>query len=115
MLSNTKLGRYTYAMGSNRQAAALSGVDVKKWQMLMHVIAGRHGRYPWHFLRGDVHHDDAVQGKGLELTAIAAAVIDANPGGWNRNDLRNHDRRVHDVGAGPGLMRWALRPSARRL
>ena len=40
MLSNTKLGRYTYAIGSNIEAARLSGVDVKKWQMLVYVIAG---------------------------------------------------------------------------
>jgi len=40
ILSNTKLGRYTYAIGSNIEAARLSGVDVQKWQMWVYVIAG---------------------------------------------------------------------------
>ena len=40
ILYNTKPGRYILCLGSNREAVRLSGVDVKKWEMLAYVICG---------------------------------------------------------------------------
>ena len=75
MLSNTKLGRYTYAIGSNLEAARLSGVDVKKWQMLMYVIAGGMAGIGGISYAAIYTTVLPAQGQGFELTAIAAAVI----------------------------------------
>ena len=40
ILNQTKAGRYILSLGSNKEAVRLSGVDVKKWQMLAYVICG---------------------------------------------------------------------------
>lgn len=40
ILNNTRAGRYILSLGSNKEAVRLSGVDVKKWEMLAYVICG---------------------------------------------------------------------------
>ena len=40
VLNKTKAGRYILCLGSNKEAVRLSGVDVKKWEMLVYVICG---------------------------------------------------------------------------
>ncbi len=75
ILSNTKLGRYTYAIGSNIEAARLSGVDVKKWQMLVYVIAGATAGIGGISYAAIYTTVLPAQGQGFELYAIAAAVI----------------------------------------
>lgn len=40
VLNNTKMGRYILSLGSNKEAVRLSGVNVKKWEMLAYVICG---------------------------------------------------------------------------
>ena len=40
VLNHTKAGRYILSLGSNREAVRLSGVDIKKWEMLAYVICG---------------------------------------------------------------------------
>ena len=40
ILNHTKSGRYILSLGSNREAVRLSGVDIKKWEMLAYVICG---------------------------------------------------------------------------
>ena len=75
MLSNTKLGRYTYAIGSNLEAARLSGVDVKKWQLLVYIIAGGTAGIGGISYAAIYTTVLPQQGQGFELNAIAAAVI----------------------------------------
>jgi ribose transport system permease protein len=75
MLSNTKLGRYTYAIGSNLEAARLSGVDVKRWQTLVYVIAGGTAGIGGISYAAIYTTVLPAQGQGFELYAIAAAVI----------------------------------------
>ncbi|MGA2614052.1 MAG: ABC transporter permease [Spirochaetia bacterium] len=75
MLSNTKLGRYTYAIGSNLEAARLSGVDVKKYQTLVYVIAGGTAGIGGISYAAIYTTVLPAQGQGFELYAIAAAVI----------------------------------------
>ena len=75
MLSSTKLGRYTYAIGSNLEAARLSGVDVKKWQLLVYVIAGGTAGIGGISYAAIYTTVLPAQGQGFELYAIAAAVI----------------------------------------
>ena len=40
VLNNTRPGRYILCLGSNKEAVRLSGVNVRKWQMLAYVICG---------------------------------------------------------------------------
>ena len=40
ILNKTKAGRYILCLGSNKEAVRLSGVNVKKWEMLAYVICG---------------------------------------------------------------------------
>jgi ribose transport system permease protein len=75
LLSNTKLGRYTYAIGSNMEAARLSGVDVRKWQLLVYVIAGATAGIGGISYAAIYTTVLPAQGQGFELYAIAAAVI----------------------------------------
>jgi ribose transport system permease protein len=75
LLASTKLGRYTYAIGSNLEAARLSGVDVKKWQMLVYVIAGATAGIGGISYAAIYTTVLPAQGQGFELGAIAAAVI----------------------------------------
>lgn len=75
ILSKTKMGRYIYAIGSNKEAARLSGVNVKKWEMMAYVVAGTYagiGGISYAALYTTVL---PAQGQGFELLAIAGAVI----------------------------------------
>lgn len=75
ILTRTKMGRYIFAVGSNKEAARLSGVNVAKWEMMAYVVSG--------FLAGVGGIAFAAvyttvmpaQGQGFELYAIAGAVI----------------------------------------
>lgn len=40
VLNKTRVGRYIIAIGSNKEAARLSGVNVVKYQMLAYIISG---------------------------------------------------------------------------
>ena len=40
ILNKTRAGRYILSLGSNKEAVRLSGVNIKKWEMLAYVICG---------------------------------------------------------------------------
>lgn len=40
ILNKTKIGRYILSLGSNKEAVRLSGVNVKKWEMIAYIICG---------------------------------------------------------------------------
>ncbi|MCI6637037.1 MAG: ABC transporter permease [Lachnospiraceae bacterium] len=40
VLNHTKFGRYTIAIGSNREATALSGINVKFYHVMVYVVCG---------------------------------------------------------------------------
>jgi len=75
ILNNTKMGRYTYAIGSNKEAARLSGVDVKNWEMMAYVIAGTYAGIGGISYAAIYTTVIPAQGQGFELYAIAGAVI----------------------------------------
>lgn len=75
ILNNTKMGRYIYAIGSNKEAARLSGVNVPLWEMMAYVVAGMYagiGGISYAALYTTVL---PAAGQGFELFAIAGAVI----------------------------------------
>ena len=40
LLNKTILGRYTYSIGSNEEATALSGINVRRWKIIIYTLAG---------------------------------------------------------------------------
>ncbi len=40
VLNRTRVGRYILCLGSNREAVRLSGVNIKKWEMIAYIICG---------------------------------------------------------------------------
>jgi len=75
LMNNTILGRNFYAIGSNRDAAALAGIDVRRHLVTAFLIMGAiyfaSGTLQAARLSGSI----AGLGQGLELDAIAATVI----------------------------------------
>jgi ribose transport system permease protein len=74
-LSNTQLGRYCYAMGSNIEAARYAGIRVSRYQILYYMILGALSG-----LAGAIETSRTVTGQpnageGYELNVIAAVVI----------------------------------------
>lgn len=75
VLTKTKLGRYTYAIGGNEEATKLSGVNVKKYKTILYTITGIFSGIAGIVLAARVNSALAIAGMGYELDAIAAAVI----------------------------------------
>src|SRR2546428_3178291 len=83
ILSKTILGRYTVALGSNEEAARLSGVNVDNWKMAVYALAGLFSGLAGVLIAARLNSAQPSLGQGYELDAIAAAVIGgaAPPGG----------------------------------
>ncbi len=75
ILNNTKMGRYIYAIGSNKEAARLSGVNVERWEMMAYVIAGTYAGIGGISYAAIYTTVLPAAGQGFELYAIAGAVI----------------------------------------
>ena len=75
LLSRTRLGRYTYALGSNREAARLSGIAVRKYLIAVYVILCLLAGIGGMVASSRVYSGQPNFGLGLELDVIAAAVI----------------------------------------
>jgi ribose transport system permease protein len=75
VLARTKLGRYAYAMGSNREAARLSGIPIRRYLTVVYVISGGLAGFGGMIASSQVASGQPNFGIGLELDAIAAAVI----------------------------------------
>lgn len=75
VLRKTTFGRYTYALGSNAEAARLSGVNVKGVMTLVFVLCGALTGLAGIILAGRLNIGQPTGGAGYELDAIAAAVI----------------------------------------
>ncbi|MFP4535063.1 MAG: ABC transporter permease [Spirochaetaceae bacterium] len=75
ILTKTKMGRYIFAIGSNKEAARLSGVNVRRWEMMAYVIAGIYAGIGGIAFAATYTTVMPAQGQGFELFAIAGAVI----------------------------------------
>ena len=74
-LRYTAPGRAIYAVGGNPNAARLSGIDVRRTQLLAFVIAGFCAALGAILMAARLNSGSPNYGVGLELSAIAAAVI----------------------------------------
>ena len=76
VLNKTKVGRYIIAIGSNKEAARLSGVNVIKYQMLAYIISGFFAGLAGIAYSATFSSSVAPgTGAGLELDAIGGAII----------------------------------------
>lgn len=75
MLNNTRYGRYIYAVGGNVQAALISGLNVKWILVGVYTIAGLLNGLAGLVLSSRIGSGQPGLAVGLELDAIAAAVI----------------------------------------
>ena len=75
ILNKTRLGRYTFAIGSNEEAARLSGVRTDKWKIIVYSICGLFAGLAGIFYAATYTTVIPGTGNGQELNAIAGAVI----------------------------------------
>lgn len=75
VLSRTTLGRYTYAIGGNEEAAELSGIRVRAYKSAVYGIAGLLSAVTSILLVARLDSAQPIAGIMYELDAIAAVVI----------------------------------------
>ena len=75
ILSKTKFGTYVYAIGGNREAARLSGVPIKKIEIIVFTISGLLSAFAGLVLCSRMYSGQPSVGSGYELDAIAACVL----------------------------------------
>lgn len=75
VLNRSILGRYIFALGSNEEAARLSGVNVDFWKIVTYAISGMICGVAGLLVSSRLNSAQPALGLGYELDAIAAAVI----------------------------------------
>ena len=75
LLNKTRFGKNTYAIGGNITAAEVSGVNVKKYQVMIFAYCGLLAGVAAVVFAGRVGSVHPGAGEGFELTAIAATTI----------------------------------------
>lgn len=75
ILKRTVFGRYITAIGTNDHAARMSGIDSRPYKLLVLTISGALAGLGGIFNAAYLGSADPNAGIGLELSAIAAAVI----------------------------------------
>ncbi len=73
--TNTPVGRYAYAIGGNREAARLSGVNINKNIFNVFVLMGLMCGISGVVLASYVGYGTIAAGQGYELDAIASTVL----------------------------------------
>ena len=75
ILSKTKFGRYVYCLGSNEDAAKLSGINVDMTKIGVYVIAGLLAAAAGIILASRLVSAQATAGIGYEMDGISAAIV----------------------------------------
>ena len=75
IMSFTVYGKHTYAIGSNEEAARMSGINVKRHKILVYTIASTLAGFAGIVLSSKAVTAQAGMGEFYELFAIAMAVI----------------------------------------
>jgi ribose transport system permease protein len=75
VLNRSLLGRYTYVLGGNEEAARLSGVDVDAWKIAIYTLCGSIVGVAGLIIASRLNSAQPALGQGYELEAIAAVVI----------------------------------------
>jgi ribose/xylose/arabinose/galactoside ABC-type transport system permease subunit len=75
ILHKTKFGVYIYAIGSNENAAKVSGVKVRSKKMLVYTLAGAFAGVAAVVLTSRILAGQPAVGSGYEMDAITGAII----------------------------------------
>lgn len=75
VLRYTALGRSIYAVGGNREAARVSGVNIDRTRIFAYMISGFLAAIAGFVLVGRLNSANALMGSSQELESIAAVVI----------------------------------------
>jgi ribose/xylose/arabinose/galactoside ABC-type transport system permease subunit len=75
VLHLTPFGRCVYAIGSNEDAAHLSGVPTKRYKLLVYTLSGFCAGIAGMVYSSQLSVGTPIAGEGYELDAIAAAVV----------------------------------------
>ena len=75
ILRYTVYGKHTYAIGSNEEAARMSGINVKRHKVMVYMIASMLAAFAGVVLSAKASTAQAGMGEFYELFAIAMAVI----------------------------------------
>ncbi len=75
ILTQTTIGRYIYAVGSNEEAAKLSGVNVDRVKIFVYTVAGALAALAGIIIMARLSSAQPNAGEGYELDAIAAVVL----------------------------------------
>lgn len=73
--NNTRFGRYAYAIGGNREAARLSGINIRRSIFLIFVLMGFLSGVAGIVLAAYVGYGTIGAGSGYELDVIASAIL----------------------------------------
>ncbi|MBU3190370.1 ribose ABC transporter permease [Clostridium bowmanii] len=75
ILSQTRYGRYLYALGGNEDSARLSGINTDKIKTLVYVICGAAAALSGIIVTSRIGSASPNAGVGFELDAISAVVL----------------------------------------
>jgi ribose/xylose/arabinose/galactoside ABC-type transport system permease subunit len=75
VLRYTPFGRYVYALGSNAEAARLSGIKVDQVKTIVYAICGLTSAIAGIVYASQLAVAPPIAGEGYELDAIAAVVV----------------------------------------
>lgn len=75
VLNRSLFGRYVFALGSNEEAARLSGVNVDFWKIVTYALSGAICGVAGLLISSRLNSAQPALGLGYELDAIAAVVI----------------------------------------
>lgn len=75
LLSKSLIGRYALSIGSNEEATAISGIDVRRWKVVVYTVAGVFTGLAGVVMASRLNSAQPGLGLGYELEAIAAVVI----------------------------------------
>jgi ribose transport system permease protein len=87
LMRHTRLGRAIYAVGGNANAARLSGINVRRTQLYAFTIGGFMAGVGAVLMAARLNSGSPNYGVGLELQAIAAAVIGGASLAGGRGDI----------------------------
>lgn len=75
LLRYTAFGRAIYAVGGNREAARVSGINIDRTKIMVYMLSGLLAALAGMVLTGRLNSANALMGEGEELRSIAATVI----------------------------------------
>jgi len=75
ILEKTTFGRNILAIGGNKEAARVSGIDVQKTKILANMFSGLCAGFAGFVMIGRLNSANALMGTNYELNSIAAVVI----------------------------------------